>query len=155
MYAREVNGALYTFGVSGKLIRNAMVMYDHQTRSLWSHFLGQAVKGDLVGTELDFVPVMHTTWAAWRELHPDTLVLDKNGRSSRDSYTSYYQNGSAGAPDVCASRGPFSLPVRTSDWLMVKSCREASEVQLLFHALCAFDLLGRSSAFVLGVYDRA
>ena len=96
MYAREVNGVLYTFGVSGKLIRNAMVMYDHQTRSLWSHFLGQAVKGDLVGTELDFVPVMHTTWATWRELHPDTLVLDKNGRSSRDSYTSYYQNGSAG-----------------------------------------------------------
>lgn len=96
MYAREVNGTVHTFGVSGKLIRNAMVMYDHQTRSLWSHFLGQAVKGDLAGTELDFVPVTHTTWSAWRELHPDTLVLDKRGRSSRDSYTSYYENGSAG-----------------------------------------------------------
>ena len=96
MYAREVNGTVYTFGVSGKLIRNAMVMYDHQTRSLWSQFLGQAVKGDLAGTELDFVPVIHTTWAVWRELHPDTLVLDKRGRSSRDSYESYYENGSAG-----------------------------------------------------------
>jgi hypothetical protein len=96
VYARQVEGTVYTFGVSGKLIRNAMVMYDHQTRSLWSHFLGQAVKGELVGTVLDFVPVTHTTWAAWRELNPDTLVLDKRGRSSRDSYQSYYTNGSAG-----------------------------------------------------------
>jgi hypothetical protein len=45
---------------------------------------------------LGFVPVTHTTWAAWRELHPDTLVLDKHDRSSRDSYQSYYGNGSAG-----------------------------------------------------------
>jgi hypothetical protein len=34
VYARQVEGTVYTFGVSGKLIRNAMVMYDHQTRSL-------------------------------------------------------------------------------------------------------------------------
>jgi len=45
---------------------------------------------------LGFVPVTHTTWAAWRELHPDTLVLDKHDRSSRDSYQSYYGNGSVG-----------------------------------------------------------
>ncbi|MCA9926812.1 MAG: DUF3179 domain-containing protein, partial [Anaerolineales bacterium] len=31
VYSREINGAEYTFGVSGKLIRNVLVMYDRQT----------------------------------------------------------------------------------------------------------------------------
>ena len=45
MYGREIDGLTYTFGVSGKLWRGALLMYDHQTRSLWSHITGQAVKG--------------------------------------------------------------------------------------------------------------
>ena len=96
MYAREVQGEVHTFGVSGKLIMNALVMYDHQTRTLWSQFLGKGVKGSLAGTELDFLPVTQTTWTSWRELHPDTLVLNKDGRYSRDSYESYYRGGAAG-----------------------------------------------------------
>ena len=87
---------MHTFGVSGKLIMNALVMYDHQTRTLWSQFLGKGVKGPLAGQALDFVPVTQTTWASWRELHRDTLVLSKDGRYRRDSYESYYRGGSAG-----------------------------------------------------------
>ena len=96
MYAREVNGEEHTFGVSGKLIMNALVMYDHQTRTLWSQFLGRAVKGPLEGSDLDFVPVTHTQWSLWRETHPDTLVLDKGGRYQLDGYDSYYRGGRAG-----------------------------------------------------------
>ncbi len=96
MYAREIDGVEHTFGVSGKLIMNALVMYDHQTRTLWSQFLGQGVKGSLAGTELEFVPVTHTRWSAWRDAHPDTLVLDKQGRYQRDSYEFYYRGTSAG-----------------------------------------------------------
>ena len=99
MYAREVDGQELTFGVSGKLIMNALVMFDRQTDSLWSQFLGQAVRGPLSGTKLTFLPAELTTWKAWKAMHPDTLVLDKRiGRSigSRDPYTSYYRSGSAG-----------------------------------------------------------
>ena len=96
MYARDVNGEEHTFGVSGKLIMNALVMYDHQTRTLWSQFLGRAVKGPLSGTDLDFVTVTHTQWSLWREAHPDTLVLDKGGSYQWDSYESYYRGGRAG-----------------------------------------------------------
>ena len=96
MYGRVINGEEYTFGVSGKLIMNALVMYDHQTRTLWSQFLRKGVKGELAGTELEVIPVTQTTWEAWLELHPDTLVLDKRGRYSSDRYRGYYQNGSAG-----------------------------------------------------------
>ncbi|MBI3286672.1 MAG: DUF3179 domain-containing protein, partial [Chloroflexi bacterium] len=35
MYARRIGGEEYTFGVSGKLIMNTLVMYDRQTGSLW------------------------------------------------------------------------------------------------------------------------
>ncbi len=96
MYGREIEGQVHTFGVSGKLIMNALVMYDHQTRTLWSQFLRKGVKGPLAGVELEFVPVTQTSWSLWRESHPDTLVLDKNGRYQRDSYASYYFDGSAG-----------------------------------------------------------
>jgi hypothetical protein len=34
VFAREIQGQVLTFGVSGKLIMNAVVMYDHQTDSL-------------------------------------------------------------------------------------------------------------------------
>jgi len=45
VYAREVQGEVHIFGVSGKLIMNALVMYDHQTRTLLSQFLGKGVQG--------------------------------------------------------------------------------------------------------------
>ena len=96
MYAREIGGAEHTFGVSGKLIMNALVMYGHQTGTLWSQFLGQGVKGPQIGVMLESVPVTHTRWSAWRETHPDTLVLDKGGRYQSDSYASYYRGRGAG-----------------------------------------------------------
>ena len=96
MYGREIGGQEFTFGVSGKLIMNALVMYDHQTETLWSQFLRKAVKGPLLGTELDVVPVTQTTWSSWVQLHPDTLVLDKRGSYRRDNYEGYYSGRSAG-----------------------------------------------------------
>lgn len=97
MYSREINGQEYTFGVSGKLIRNVLVMYDRQTGSYWSQLLGEAVAGELVGTKLVFVPSWMMGWAEWQELHPDTLALNKQGRrGSRDVYAGYYASGSTG-----------------------------------------------------------
>jgi hypothetical protein len=97
VYSREINGQEYTFGVSGKLIRNVLVMYDRQTESYWSQLLGEAVEGELVGTKLEFVPSWMMSWAEWQELHPDTLALDKQGRrGSRDVYNGYYASGVTG-----------------------------------------------------------
>ena len=96
MYAREINDREFTFGVSGKLVMNALVMYDHQTDSLWAHFTGQAIKGEMAGTTLEIVPAIQTDWATWKGLYPDTLVLDKGGRYTRDGYTGYYLSGSTG-----------------------------------------------------------
>ena len=56
---------------------NALVMFDFQTDSLWSQFTGEAVEGPLKGATLDFIPSQLITWGAWRDLHPDTLALEK------------------------------------------------------------------------------
>ena len=82
--------------MSGKLIKNALVMYDHQTETLWSQFLSRGVKGPLVNAPLEIVPAVQSTWQGWLRLHPDTIVLDKRGRYVGDSYEGYYANGSAG-----------------------------------------------------------
>ncbi len=96
VFARETSGQTLTFGVSGKLIMNAVVMYDHQTESLWSQFLSQAVSGHFEGTKLELLSALQTDWATWVELHPDTLALNKGGRFSRDPYERYYTYDSAG-----------------------------------------------------------
>jgi len=87
---------VHTFGVSGKLIMNALVMYDRQTNTLWSQFLGQAVRGDPLGEFLEPFPLTMTTWERWVEEHPDTLALDKiNGFYTSDSYESYFRSNLA------------------------------------------------------------
>ena len=95
MYAREIAGRELTFGVSGKLIMNALVMYDRETDSLWSQFLGVAVRGDLKGEQLEPLAATLTQWGSWLLAHPETLVLDQGG-TRRDTYASYYTANSAG-----------------------------------------------------------
>ncbi len=78
MYSRIIDGEEYTFGVSGKLIRNVLVMYDRQTDTLWSQLLGEAVEGPLVGTKLEFLPAFQTTSpldgkSTWIEIFPTTV----------------------------------------------------------------------------------
>ena len=75
---------------------NALVMYDHQTDTLWSQFLSKGVEGPLKDTDLAVVPATQTTWEAWLELHPDTKVLRKASSVSTDSYVNYYENDRAG-----------------------------------------------------------
>lgn len=97
MYDRLIDGKEYSFGVSGKLIRNVLVMYDRQTNSYWSQLIGEAVAGEMAGTKLEFVPSWMMTWSEWKALHPDTVALDKFGKvGAEDSYTSYYFSEAAG-----------------------------------------------------------
>jgi len=78
VYARpEVSGTPATLGVSGMLWRDALVMYDRTTRSLWSQIDGKAVAGPMKGERLAEVPSEQTTWGKWKRRHPGTLVLVK------------------------------------------------------------------------------
>jgi hypothetical protein len=112
VYDRQITpDQVLTFGVSGMLYRNGLIMYDHQTESLWSHIMGQAIGGEYQGTQLTFIPALHTDWQNWKELHPDTLVISP-ALFGRDSYASYYSSGQEGV----VGRGPLAGgPLRDGD----------------------------------------
>ncbi len=90
---REVRGEETVFGVSGKLWRNDLVLYDDATGSLWSQLLATAIRGPATGETFELVPASLSTWGEWREVHPGTRVLlpppgsvTVAGRESRVDY---------------------------------------------------------------------
>jgi len=93
-FDRRLDDQVLDFGTSGALLHSALVMYDRQTESLWSHFDGRSVVGDLMGAELDLIAVQTTSWAAATNRWPDALVLDRpTGDLGRRAYgTSPYPN---------------------------------------------------------------
>lgn len=93
MYVRPVvEGKVLSFGVSGKLWKDALVMYDRETNSLWSHVTGTAIKGKLAGTRLKMYPAVHTTWAEWKALYPASLILSKQGRFGIEGTNNVYES---------------------------------------------------------------
>ena len=96
MYSRTLaNGKTLTFGVSSKLWRNAQVMYDRETRSLWSHLTGEAIAGPLQGMWLRPLPeaTPRIRWAAWKMRYPGTKILSLEGveDTRADIYREYRQ----------------------------------------------------------------
>ena len=107
MYSRELDGETYTFGVSGKLLRDALLMYDHQTRSLWSHITGEAMAGELKGKRLKMLAgTPRINWKDWKRNHPLTKVLSVPSDPRRpeklrqdpivDNYAQYHASPIAG-----------------------------------------------------------
>jgi hypothetical protein len=146
VYAREIGGREFTFGVSGKSIRNILVMYDRQTDSLWSQLLGESVSDEMQGTILEFLPSWHTTWAQWKEPHPDTLALHKGFRGSRDPYASYLASSSAGliGETIADNRLPgkeFVIGVALEDAAVAYPFRVLSAERLVNDAMGGRQLL--------------
>jgi hypothetical protein len=85
-----------TFGVSGMLYKNNLLMYDHQTESLWLQVKHEAVTGPMTGARLKVLPSTVTTWEKWKRTHPETTVLSMNTGYSRDytrdPYADYYRS---------------------------------------------------------------
>jgi hypothetical protein len=97
VYSRNVAGKLYTFGVSGRLYKSNVLLYDHQTESLWSQLMEKAVSGTLAGQTLNVLPAARVKWASWRKQYPETLVLSTETGYLRDysidPYKGYYRIG--------------------------------------------------------------
>ena len=75
VYDRRVDGRTLTFGVSGKLADDDLVMYDRETESEWKQSLGRCFEGELAGETLSAVPAPVTTYGEFRDAYPDGLVL--------------------------------------------------------------------------------
>ena len=63
-----------TFGVSGLLYNSDVLLYDDQTKSLWSQIEAKAVSGAKAGATLEMMPSEVTTWLKWKTKFPNTRV---------------------------------------------------------------------------------
>lgn len=79
-----------SFGVSGLLYNSDLLLYDHETESLWSQILAEAVSGQLLGERLRLLPVQHTSWRDWHTRYPATKVLSTDTGHRRDYSRSPY-----------------------------------------------------------------
>ena len=70
---------------SGLLSRSNKVMYDLVTGSVFDTFTGIALSGPLREAEvvLEQATVVTSTWAAWKDTHPDTTIVAEDGGIGR------------------------------------------------------------------------
>jgi hypothetical protein len=103
VYARRLGDEVLNFGHRGWLYEDSFLFYDRKTDSLWVQATGQAVHGPLKGRVLDRLPATQTTWTAWRQQHPDTLVLgrpfQRTDKYWHDAYRANYETGKGIAYD--------------------------------------------------------
>ena len=71
----HVDGEPRTFGVSGLIYENNLMMFDRQTENIWNQLSLGAVCGPARGTALPLLPVVETTWRDWRSRYPGTTVV--------------------------------------------------------------------------------
>ncbi len=76
-------------------VLNSSVLLD-EVGSGWVQFLGQAVTGPRAGWQMKDIPTVSTNWRAWRDAHPDTDVLSKEGTPEFDVFERYYTSDRAG-----------------------------------------------------------
>ncbi|MXV61915.1 DUF3179 domain-containing protein [Natronorubrum sp. JWXQ-INN-674] len=75
VYERRIDGETLTFGVSGKLADDDLVMYDRETNAEWKQSTGACLDGRYEGRRLTVRPSAMLTWETFRERHPDGIVL--------------------------------------------------------------------------------
>lgn len=83
VFDRRVDGKARRFGVSGLLYQSDMLLYDHETESLWSQIRSEAVTGKALGSRLSLLRSRMTSWGDWKATHPMTTVLSRRTGHSR------------------------------------------------------------------------
>ena len=85
VHRRQIDGIDIVFGNHGALWGNAMTWWDHDTGSVWSQPIGEAILGPRKGERIELLPSSLTLWGAWKEEHPQTVALDVSAGFDRFS----------------------------------------------------------------------
>lgn len=150
-----INDARFLFGVSGRLYNSCLVLYDKQTKSLWSQLKMEAVTGSMTGKSLLRIPSVNTTWGAWKNLYPDTRVLSVNTGYDRD-YTSNPYADYENSKEIIFPVLPFDKRVAAKEWvigIVIDGHAKAYPEQELAHAgMPLSDTVGGTNIVIN--YDR-
>jgi len=102
VFDRRVRGEVQEFGVSGKLWKSNLLMYNRAPNgadeSLWSQVLGEAVLGEHTGEKLTILRSDTVRFDDWKKEHSNTQVLSTDTGAARsygrDPYGNYYMDDS-------------------------------------------------------------
>jgi len=78
-----VDGAPRSFGVSGLLFENNLIMFDRKSESLWNQMSLGAQCGPDAGKELTRLPVVEASWGEWKNRFPNSTIVTTNTGSQR------------------------------------------------------------------------
>lgn len=127
-FDRRVGGQVLSFGVSGKLRNSDMIMYDRQTEAWWQQAVGEAIVGELTGTELQTLPSWMESWEDFKARNPDGLVMDQPDTGRNYGANPYVRYDSSDRPFLYSGElPPHGIPplarvVRVGDaaWPMTR-----------------------------------
>ena len=102
-----VNGQQLDFGTTGRLRFSNLLMYDRQTETWWQQATGEAVIGELTGTQLTFLPVPTIGWSEAKDTYPEAQVLSRETGFSR----AYGNNPYVGYDNINSSPFLFDGPI--------------------------------------------
>lgn len=105
-FDRRTDVGTLTFGVSGKLRNSDMVMFDRETESWWQQAIGEAIVGDLNGTELTSLPSWMESWDVFAARNPDGLVMDMPDFNRNYGANPYVQYDSSFQPFLYSGEVP-------------------------------------------------
>jgi hypothetical protein len=83
-----------TFGVTGRLVNNNLIMYDRASETWWPQMLATSIPGSWnasppVASVAEF-RLVWTSWERWRAVHPETVVLSTATGSARNYHRDPY-----------------------------------------------------------------
>ncbi|MCK0094239.1 DUF3179 domain-containing protein [Yoonia sp. F2084L] len=105
-FDRRVAQGTLSFGVSGKLRNSDMIMYDRETESWWQQAIGEAIVGDLTGTELVSLPSWMESWEAFSTRNPDGLVMTQPAFNRNYGANPYVRYDSSNRPFLYSGEMP-------------------------------------------------
>ena len=105
-FDRRIAQGTLSFGVSGKLRNSDMIMYDRETESWWQQAIGEAIVGDLTGTELVSLPSWMESWEAFSTRNPDGLVMEQPNFRRNYGANPYVRYDSSNRPFLYSGEMP-------------------------------------------------
>ena len=87
----RVDGRALRFGVSGLLRNSDLVMWDDASTTLWQQFTGEAIVGELAGTQLELIATAIVSYGDAVESFPDAWSLSQETGFGIDYGTNPYE----------------------------------------------------------------
>lgn len=120
---KTASGGRLELGVSGLLYNTNLVMFDRDNLSLYPQIYAASVSGVSWGETLTLMPVVETTWSAWKQLYPNTLVIADEpygqSRYGQYPYGDYRTNDNyflfSIRPSLASNRNGFSTRIPSKD----------------------------------------